>query len=237
LRAIDRAEAGGEPTEAFRTLSQLAASRYKTADLTKTIPAHDAWVADKLAENRVAFTSHLCGASFAIDANWQLQINDITNGICSASFSPPAKKSESIPTLLVMAKQSSQGQTLDDFAMSFLKGRNAQVSRLPQSSCSFSGCIVFDVMLPDMYPKQGGGHILLAAFERAQPQYDGLVLEKPQGPPTQGAQSGPVAFRVEPEFRRIPGKLFYLVVLDSNQAIFATSKPTFDAVLQSLIVE
>lgn len=237
LRAIDHAVAGGESPEAFRVLSQLAVSRYKAADLAKTISAHDAWMAEKTDGGRMAFSSHLCGASFSIEGNWQLQINDIANGVCSASFSPPQKKKEAVPTFLLMAKSpATESQSLDDFAKSFLKGRSAQLSPL-QSLCPATSCLAFDVRLPDMYPDQGGGHILLVAFESEQPRYDGLLLEKPQGPPLQGTQPGPVAFRAEPNFRRIPGRLFYLVVLDSNEKIFASSKPMFDAFLQSLIVE
>ena len=88
-----------------------------------------------------------------------------------------------------------------------------------------------------MYPKQGGGHVLLVAFERDAPRYDGLAFEKPQGPDMPKGQEGPVVFHVEPSFRRIPGKLYYLALMDSNSEIFAGSKTEFDEFLKSLVVE
>ncbi|HXP11871.1 MAG TPA: hypothetical protein VN828_25410 [Acidobacteriaceae bacterium] len=237
LRAIDRAVAVGQPPEKFKTLSGIASSRYKTADLSKTITAHDVWTAEKLPNDGMSFISRLCGVSFSVNGNWELQINDVTNGICSATSSPPAKKGQSVPTFLLMVKAPTDGQTLEDFAKSFLRGRNAQVSTAADLPCPVEHCLSLDVLLPDMYPKQGGGHIVQVAFERDQPPYDGLVFEKPMGPPMQKGQAGPVAFHADPNFRRIPGKLYYLLVLDSNQQIFANSKPEFDQFLKSLVVE
>lgn len=237
LRAIDRAVANGQPLEKFKTLSDIANSRYKTADLTKTISAHDAWTAEKIADNRVAFTSRLCGVSFTIDGTWQLQINDIQNGVCSATSSPPAKKGQAIPTILLMAKAPAAGQSLDDFTRSFLKNHDAKVSPASDLPCPLDHCISLDFVVPSMYQTQGGGHILLVAFERDQPRYDGLVFEKPQGPPMKDGQQGPVAFHINPGFRRIPGKLYYLVLMDSNEQIFAATKPGFVEFLKSLTIE
>ena len=55
--------------------------------------------------------------------------------------------------------------------------------------------------------------------------------------PISKPQEGPVAFHFNYIFHRIPGKLYYLALLDSNQQIFAGSKPEFEDFLKSLIVE
>ena len=112
LRAIDRVASAGQPPERFKPLLDIANSRYKTADLTKIIPSHDAWTDDKLPNNRLLFTSHLCGMSFTAGGNRDLQINDVTNGVCSVTSNPPAKKGQSVPTFLLMAKRPAEGQTL-----------------------------------------------------------------------------------------------------------------------------
>jgi hypothetical protein len=98
-------------------------------------------------------------------------------------------------------------------------------------------CLSLDLLVPGIYWKQGGAHLLVVAFERDEPRYDGLAFEKPQGPPIQKPQEKPVAFHFDYIFHRIPGKLYYLVLLDSNQQIFAGSKPEFETFLKSLIVE
>jgi hypothetical protein len=237
LRAIDRAVAGSQPPEKFKTLSGIANSRYKTADLTTAIPRQDVWEAATLPDDKIAFLSYLCGVSFVIPGTWQTSINDVSNGICTAQFGPVANKPLSAPTLLFLAKRPAPGQSLEGFAKSFLNRPSAQVSALKDPTCPVAGCLAFDVVVPDMYPQQGGGHIILMVFERDQPAYDGLPFEKPHGPPMAKGKEGPVAFRIAPRFHRIPGKLFYLTVLDSNQQIFADSKPQFDEFLKSLVVE
>src|SRR6185437_1540156 len=168
-RAIDHAVASGQPPERFKALSDIANSRYKTADLAKTIGAHDAWTAEKLPNDRVSFTSRLCGVSFTANGNWEAQINDLTKGVCSATSSPPAKKGEAAATFLLMAKAPSEAQTLDDFAQSFAKNHNAQVTVAFDLPCPVEHCVSLDLVVPDMYPTQGGGHILLVAFGRDQP--------------------------------------------------------------------
>lgn len=242
-RAIDRAVAGGESRESYQQLSEIAASRYKTADLTKTISAHDAWADEVLPNNRDLFTSHLCGVSFTVDLKIDMRIPDVVGGICSAGAIPPAKKGEPSPTFLLMARTPPEGQSLDDFARSYLKDHDVfnddrtKVSTASDLPCPVEHCLSLDIVVPGIYFKQGGAHFLILAFERDQPRYDGLTFEKPQGPPTVKPQETPVTFHFNYIFHRIPGKLYYLVLLDSNQQIFANSKPEFDQFLKSVVVE
>jgi hypothetical protein len=243
LRAIDRAVAGGEPPESYHQLSEIAASRYKTADLTKTIPSHGAWTDEQLPNNRLALTSHLCGISFAVGDDRDLQVSDVSNGVCVVTSNPPTKKGTPVATTLLMAKRPAEGQSLDDFVKSFLKEHdalkdsNTQVNTASDLPCPVEHCLSLDLLVPGIYWKQGGAHILVVAFERDEPRHDGLPFEKPQGPPLTKPQEKPVAFHFNYIFHRIPGKLYYLVLLDSNQQIFANSKPEFQEFLKSLVVE
>jgi hypothetical protein len=243
LRAIDRAVAVGQPPESYHQLSEIAASRYKTADLTKTINAHEAWTDEVLPNNRDFFTSRLCGVSFIVDVRSDIHIPDVADGACMAAASPPASKGEPAPTFFFMARPPTSGQSLDDFARSYLKDHDVfkdsgtQVSTAHDLPCPVDRCLSLDIVVPGIYWKQGGAHILLVAFERDQPRYDGLPFEKPQGPPIEKPQEKPVAFHFEYIFHRIPGKLYYLVLLDSNQQIYANSKPEFDEFLKSLVVD
>ncbi len=243
LRAIDRAVAGGGSAESYHQLSEIAASRYKTPDLTKTIPSHTAWTGEELPKKRLALTSHLCGISFAVGDDRDLQVGDISNGVCTVWSNPPTKKGTPVATILLMAKRPAEGQSLDDFVKSFLKDHDVfsadktQVSTASDLPCPVEHCLSLDLLVPGIYWKQGGAHILVVAFERGQPRYDGLPFEKPQGPPITKPQEQPVAFHFAYISHRIPGKLYYLVLLDSNQQIFANSKPEFDQFLKSLVVE
>lgn len=245
LRAIDRAVADGQPRESFKTLTGIANTRYKTADPSKTIAAHDAWTDTLLPESRARFTSHLCGLSFVVDARSDVNVADITGGTCVFAASPPALKGQPAPTFFLMAKSPAAGQSLEDFVRSYLKANDVfkdsstHVNPAVDLPCPVNSCLSLDVVAPSIYWKQGGAHLLIVAFARDQPLYDGLPFESPEGPalsPPKG-QKGPVAFRIDPTFRRIPGTLYYMVLMDSNQQIFATSKPGFDAFLKSLVAE
>jgi hypothetical protein len=121
LRAIDRAVAAGETPESYRQLSAIAAGRYKTADLTTTIPSHGAWTDEQLPNRRLALTSRLCGISFAVGDDRDLQVSDVSNGGCVVTSNPPTKKGTPVATILLMAKRPGEGQSLDDFVKSFLK--------------------------------------------------------------------------------------------------------------------
>ena len=243
LRAIDRAVASGDPPETYHQLSEIAASRYKTPDLTKTIPSHKAWTDEQLPNNRLRLTSHLCGISFAVGDDRDLQVGDISNGVCTVTSNPPTKRGAPVATILLMAKRPAEGQSLDDFVKSFLKDHDTfqddktQVSTASDLPCPVERCLSLDLLVPGIYWKQGGAHILVVAFERDEPRYDGLPFEKPQGPPITKPQEQPVAFHFAYIFHRIHGKLYYLVLLDSNQQIFANSKPEFVQFLKSLVIE
>jgi hypothetical protein len=69
------------------------------------------------------------------------------------------------------------------------------------------------------------------------PRYDGLEFETPQEPPATGTINKPVAFRFALQYRRMPGKIFYAVLLDANAQIFDASKADWEAVVRSVVVE
>src|SRR5215472_675917 len=164
LRGIDRTVAAGVPSDSYKELAQIANSRYKTADLTKTIGAHDAWVDKELPNDRDLFTSHLCGVSFIVNIHSDIHIPDVADGACYATSSPPAKKGKPAPTFLFIARPPAAGQSLQDFVSSYLKNTDPQnlndsnikfsdASNLP---CPVEHCLSLDLVVPGIYWKQGG---------------------------------------------------------------------------------
>jgi hypothetical protein len=90
---------------------------------------------------------------------------------------------------------------------------------------------------PEMYGKDGDGHGRIVAFERDQPEYPGLIFESPAEFPKQDAKPGTQVFRPNQVQQRIPGKLYYLVMLDTAASIEAPAMKDFDFFLQNLTVE
>ena len=138
--------------ETYHQLSEIAASRYKTPDLTKTIPSHKAWTDEQLPNNRLRLTSHLCGISFAVGDDRDLQVGDISNGVCTVTSNPPTKRGAPVATILLMAKRPAEGQSLDDFVKSFLKDHDTfqddktQVSTASDLPCPVERCLSLDLL-------------------------------------------------------------------------------------------
>ncbi|MGA9671270.1 MAG: hypothetical protein WBQ94_18815, partial [Terracidiphilus sp.] len=80
-------------------------------------------------------------------------------------------------------------------------------------------------------------HGRTVAFEREQPEFPGLVFESPQRLPASSGQEGPRAYHPNQIQQRIPGKLYYLVLLDTAASIEEPAMKDFDFFLQNLIVE
>jgi hypothetical protein len=74
-------------------------------------------------------------------------------------------------------------------------------------------------------------------FERDEPEFPGLIFESPQGPPQPKAGAGPVAYHPSQIQQRIPGKLYYVVLLDTAASIEEPALKDFDFFLQNLTVE
>jgi len=240
LRAISRAVHLGASAARFQVLSGMNEKRFKPSDPAAVYPAKDAWTADK-DKSDVVFTSRLCGVSFAAHESWSTQIPDVTKGTCSVVLGLPEypdKKGTSSPSLLLMVRPQKPEETLSDFVRSFLHGRYAVATPTTIATCPSTSCMSYEILDKDMYAKQGGAHLLAVAFERDMPEFDGLMFEHPVSMKPNADEKGKVVyFRPDEVFHRLPGKLYYLVILDSNAEIFDPAKKDFDFFLGSIRAE
>ena len=90
---------------------------------------------------------------------------------------------------------------------------------------------------PGMYGKDGDGRGRFVAFERDQPEFPGLIFESPMELPKSDDKSGVQYYRPDQIQQRIPGKLYYLVMLDTAASIEAPATKDFDFFLDNLTVE
>lgn len=238
LRGIDRAVGLGYSREGFRNVQEIGESRYKTADLTKTITDHDAWISEDLKGGGMKFISRLCGISFVANGSWGMAISPVANETCKAWLTPPpAKKGLPSSTIMLMARVAKEGETPDTFARELLENATNGISNLSSSPCPVEHCVSLQLVDKNIYSKQGGVHALVMTFERPLPRYDGLLFETPQEPPATGKINTPVVFRFPLQYRRMPGKIFYSVFLDANAQIFDAGKTDWEAVVKSVVAE
>lgn len=69
------------------------------------------------------------------------------------------------------------------------------------------------------------------------PEFDGLMFERAEAAPTATGEGKMTYFRPTDEYHRLPGKRYYLVLLDANAAIFDAAKRDYDFFLKSMRVE
>jgi hypothetical protein len=82
----------------------------------------------------------------------------------------------------------------------------------------------------------GGGHLWLVGLEREEPEYPGMLLERPSQPePSEGSVS--IAHPNE-TIGRFKGKIQYLFLLDTCEAIYEPSLAFFKKFIdEQLILE
>jgi hypothetical protein len=138
------------------------------------------------------------------------------------------------PGVLLLIQRPKQDETLHEYSKKFLSGGTFEADQLLH--CPVANCISLKGLQPGMYKGDGDGHGRLVMFERDQPEFPGLALESPVGP------SGPgdkfvAYYRPNQIQQRMPGKLFYVVLLDTAASIEEPALKDFDFFLQSLFVD
>jgi hypothetical protein len=88
-----------------------------------------------------------------------------------------------------------------------------------------------------MYQADGDGHGHILVFERSQPDFPGIIFESPISTPKAESSETPQVFRPGQTQQRIPGKLFYLVLVDMASSIETPAMKDYDFFLQNLTVE
>ncbi len=235
LRAVDRAVSLGASSSNYSALVDIAQKRYKPSDTETTYPAHDAWRAAQ-GVGDVRFTSDLCGMGFSVHNNWHPDISDVTKWICTSMIETgpyPSKSGQGTPTLLVLSRTAKPTEGLDDFVQSFLK-KYPSARPVASPACPSDKCLAFEIVASTMYQSEGGGHFLVVGFEGRPPEYPGLLFEKPDEPPKSKPGDRVTHYHPNERLRRLPGVLYTVVELDSNESIFERASADFQYLLKSI---
>lgn len=238
LRAISYLEKLRAPNSAgFDTAADIAHHRIVPFDPKKEYEPKEVWRATDT-ESDPLFTSTTCGLRLRVHGNWTINQLEVQKGTCVAYFSTGPYKAvvrNLRPSILVLVKQPEWNETLQEFFKKFSKDGAFEPSA--PARCPAAVCISMKGEQPGMYKKDGDGHGRIIVFEREQPEFPGLIFESPLEIPKSEGSEGAKFYRPSQIQQRIPGKLYYLVLLDVAASIEEPAIKDFDFFLQNLTVE
>jgi len=238
LRGASYAEKLHAPESAMRNfLVGTAQKRLVAYDPKRSYDPKEAWEAEDQGRDTV-FTSTICGVRLRTRGDWEADRVSFGNGVCAANFCTGPYKAITTrlrPCILLLARQPKEGESLLDFSKLFLKGSLF----LPDDSikCPASDCIAMKGFQRGMYKADGDGHGRVVTFERDEPAYPGLIFESPRELPKPDGSAGVKYYHPNETQERIPGKLYYLVLLDTAASIEEPALKDFEFFLQNLTVE
>ena len=195
------------------------------------------WSGERVGDDDL-FTSTLCGARLRTHGDWEVHNLELNNGSCLANFGTGPYRGTAHdlhPSVMLMVQQPKEGESLEEYAKKFQNDGTF----MPDSTlhCPVPRCISLKGVQPKMYKKDGDGHGRLVIFERDEPEFPGLIFESPEGSPKPDSGGGLKYYRPSQVQQRIPGKLYYLVLLDTAASIEEPALKDFDFFLQNLTVE
>jgi len=237
LRAADHLEKlHGVATPLSNTYLNRARKHFDPFDPKKYDP-RKIWQGNAEGSN-TSITSTSCGLRLQVSENWKIDALDMVDGSCVASFSTgpyKAVKGSLSPEIMVLVQQPRENETLDEFSKKFLTKGTFEPNT--PTRCPADHCIASKGERPGMYGENGDGHPRIVVFERDEPAFPGLIFEGPSEnpkPDKPGLFKFPKTDQIQ---QRIPGKLYYLVLLDTAASIEEPAMKDFDFFLQNLIVE
>ena len=224
-------------SDARKFLIETSSKRFDSYDPKKKYDSREVWYSSGTGADP-SFTSTTCGVRLTARSDWTIEQLALGNGVCVAYFStgPYQGTVRSLhPSVMLLARQPKPGESLADFVKLLTHGDTNET--FTPVRCPASTCLAVKGLQPGMYKSDGDGKGRTVAFERDEPQFPGLIFESPVGTPKTTTGSEPQFFHPSQTQQRIPGKLYYLVLLDTAASIEEPALKDFDFFLTNLAVE
>jgi hypothetical protein len=238
LRANDHLTRLRAPNSEMRTLLvDTTNKRYDPFDPNRVYEPKEVWTSDGQTADP-SFTSTSCGARLRVHGDWKINQLALTKGSCVAYFSTgpyQATVHTLHPSVLLLVQRPQTDETLQAFSKKFQK--NGTFEPFVPSHCPAETCIALKGLQPGMYGRDGDGHGRILFFERNEPEFPGLLFEAPAEFPKSEGGEGTKYYRPSQILQRMPGKLYYVVLLDTAASIEEPAMHDFDFFLQNLTVE
>jgi hypothetical protein len=224
-------------TQDLDFLTGIAHKRFDPFDPKKVYADKEVWDGTNEVKG-TSLTSTSCGVRLHVQSDWGVDQLALSNGSCVADFStgPYQGTAHSLrPSILVMVQRPEKGETLEEYSKRF-QTKGTFVTFAP-SRCPTEHCIAVKGTRPGAYGQDGDGYGWMVIFERNEPQFPGLIFESPGQAPKPDSGTGMKYYRPGQVQQRIPGKLYYVVLLDTAASIEGPAMKNFELFLQQLIVE
>ena len=238
LRAADHLDKLHAPSSDVRTtVVDSTRKRYEAFDPNKQYQLREVWQGSEAGDD-IQFTGTTCGVRFRLHGDWHVERLEVTKGSCVGLLTTGPYKgtvSSKRPAVLLIIQQPKGNETVQEFSARFLN--DGPYSPFTPTRCPSDPCIAFKQNAARMYKRDGDGHGRIVVFERDQPEFPGLLFEEPLSLPKPLSDGDTIVLHPSQIHQRIPGKLFYMVELDTASSIEEPAMKDFDFFLQNLIVE
>lgn len=237
--AMDKVKAITGKEGYFETmLGQIIRKKIKVLDKDKTYTDKDIWEATK--GELMTFTSRAMGISVLVDTKWVINLTNYDKGQCAFIMIPPDivnKKGKKVGyTIAIIMKVANENEKLENFISTLLlTNKKANVKQISFSD-KYDNLIAYEERNPKLYSNRGGAHVYTLGLESKEPEYPGLLLEKPSVIPNNG-EAGKNNYYSSPESNdRFKGRIFYSFMLDTCEDIHEESLAIFKNLFEKLTV-
>ncbi len=219
-------------------LVDIARKRFDAFDLKKTYDPKEVWHGTKTGED-IVLTGTSCGLRMHVRGDWKIKNLALEKGECAAYFGSGYYHAVSRnlgPGVIAVVKQPANNETLQDIFKKYITKADTYTTFTP-SKCPVTSCTGMIATLKNMYGVDGDGKVTMVAFERVQPEFPRLIFEAPLELPKPDGGEGVKYYRPNQTQQRMPGKLYYLIMLDAAASIEEPAMKDFNFFLENLTVE
>lgn len=237
LWGLDKAKTTlGEDSDYEKLFGQKIRKKFSTPDKNSKIDSKQLWELSK-SDSLIDFASYPLGYRVSIPSNWKVYPTPFQKKVGALSIEmEPVKgiKGDVVPSMSIFTYVAEKKENIEDFIKKFMKP-NVDFEKcelgLGLNESSYVGSD------SKVYSKEGGAKIILVYFERNEPEYKGIKLEKPHESSSPSGEVEYYSLTKDRIFSRFNGRLFYLILLDCSESVFDRTLPKFNHTLKSLIVE
>jgi hypothetical protein len=225
-----------EHADSRQFLVEASQKRFTASSPASSYETEQVWQATKTGPE-VRFASLMLGLEFSTPGDWKVNLSGAKNGAASAVIKAGpygGKTGRVFPNFAIVVRPAKPGESLADFLKA--AAPRVQIKTMDPPACPVEPCSAAEGVLPREYKAEGDALVTIVVFKRDEPEYPGLAFEQPMDLP-KTEDGGVHYFHANERLRRLPGTLYYLVMLDTADSVKSKAREAYSAFLKSVRVE